>query len=298
MILPTLLRRGLPAYNAFMWFLRATKKNEVLDFGTTHPSVDLIWIVERKDFRTLLLSIQSAVKHTLNPVSSISVIVPDTQTVECQKYIDDTKCQFEISIIPESKVIPLAKIEKIKQKFPEKYGWILQQFLKLESVLKSDSAGVLIIDADTIILEDRLWLDQNLNQILMSAPWRHDPYFSFLNKLGLYTGKPRYSFVTHHMLMQPSILQEAIMNFGFQELHSFIEFLLEELNDSNVIGFSIDYEFYGNYLHSKMPKKTKLTKFCNLSMSSNLDLPSLERLIKELEDLGEYRSISLHSWNS
>jgi uncharacterized protein Usg len=298
LILPTLFRRGLPAYKNFIWFLRASQNDEQLTIEKSNPSIDLVWIAERKDFETLILSIRSAIRHSLNPINSIKVIVPETQITECQELINMQYYKFEVKIISEFKVIPPVLIDKIKCKFPEKFGWILQQFLKLESVQNSKSAGVLIIDADTILLEDRLWLDQNLNQILMTAPWQHEPYFSFLRKLGLFTGKSRYSFVTHHMLMQPKVLQEVITNKGFNNMRSFIEFLLEEVNDSNIKGFCVDYELYGNYFYAKFPDKTRLIRFCNLSKKSDLDSLSLKKLIEQLEDFGEFRSISLHSWNS
>ncbi len=298
MISPSLIRRGLPAFKAFLWFYRSSRVDEKLISGEADPGIDLIWVAEKKDFKTLTLSIRSAIRHTLNPVNSIKVIVPETQITECREHINKQDYKFEVKIISESEIIPSILIDKIKSKFPEKFGWILQQFLKLESVQKSKSAGVLIIDADTILLEDRLWLDQDLNQILMTAPWQHQPYFSFLRKLGLFTGKSRYSFVTHHILMQPQVVQEAILYLGFKNMRRFIEFLLEELNDSNITGFSIDYEFYGNHFYAKFPDKTRLVKFCNLSKKADLNLLSLEKLIEQLEDAGEYRSISLHSWNS
>jgi uncharacterized protein Usg len=298
MVFPSLIRRGLPAFKAFVWFYRSSRVDGKLISGEANPSIDLIWIAERKDFETLTLSIKSAIRHTLNPVNSITVIVPETQITECREHINKQDSKFEVKIISESEIIPLVMIDKIKSRFPEKFGWILQQFLKLESVQNSKSAGVLIVDADTILLEDRLWLDQDLNQILMTAPWQHKPYFSFLRKLGLITGKSRYSFVTHHMLMQPQVLQEAIHYSRFKNMRRFIEFLLEELNDSNITGFSIDYEFYGNYFYTKFPDKTRLVKFCNLSKKSDLNALSLVKLIEHLEDAGEYRSISLHSWNS
>lgn len=288
----------MPAFKAFLWFYRSSRVDEKLISGEDNPGIDLIWVAERKDFKTLTLSIRLAIRHTLNPVNSITVIVPETQITECREHINRQDSKFEVKIISEFEIIPPILIDKIKSRFPEKFGWILQQFLKLESVEKSKSAGVLIIDADTMLLEDRLWLDQELNQILMTAPWQHEPYFSFLRKLGLFTGKSRYSFVTHHMLMQPQVLQEAILNSGFKNMRRFVEFLLEELNDSNINGFSIDYEFYGNYFYEKFPDKTRLVKFCNLSKKSDLSVHSLEKLIEHLEDAGEYRSISLHSWNS
>jgi uncharacterized protein Usg len=281
-----------------MWFYRSSRFDGKLISGEADPSIDLIWVAERKDFETLAHSIRSVIRHTLNPVNSIKVIVPETQMSECRKHINKQVSKFEVNIISESEILSPILIDKIKSRFPEKFGWILQQFLKLESVRNSRSAGVLIIDADTILLEDRLWLDQNLNQILMTAPWQHEPYFSFLRKLGLFTGKSKYSFVTHHMLMQPKVLQEAIINMGFKNMRSFIEFLLQELNDSNIMGFSIDYEFYGNYFYAKFPDKTCLVKFCNLSKKSGLDKISIEKLIEQLENFGEYRSISLHSWDS
>jgi hypothetical protein len=81
-------------------------------------------------------------------------------------------------------------------------------------------------------------------------------------------------------------------------MRSFIEFLLEEVNDSNIKGFCVDYELYGNYFYAKFPDKTRLIRFCNLSKKSDLDSLSLKKLIEQLEDFGEFRSISLHSWNS
>lgn len=41
---------------------------------------------------------------------------------------------------------------------PDRWGWVKQQILKLVFVARSSSDGVLVLDANTIHLQPRVWL--------------------------------------------------------------------------------------------------------------------------------------------
>jgi hypothetical protein len=186
----------------------------------------------------------------------------------------------------------------IEERFPRDYGWILQQFVKLQVVLNSKSKGVLLMDSDTFLLEKVLWLDEDQVSLFRLAEWKHAPYFKFLKEIGLNISKPKFSFVAHHMIMRPTILSEAILYLGHNNMIDFLKYILSRLNAHNVKSLSIDYEFYGNFVLLKYPEKIKMTKFCNLSLNSNLSDNSIKSLISRVEHTNKYRSLSLHSWNS
>jgi hypothetical protein len=68
--------------------------------------------------------------------------------------------------------------EKIKEYFPQKYGWVLQQFLTIEQVINSQFAGVLQINSDTLILKPVLWLDYDENQpLFVSSEYNSNDFF-------------------------------------------------------------------------------------------------------------------------
>jgi hypothetical protein len=298
LIIPTILRRGIEPIRSFFWFVRSGKSNETFYCTKKAPKIDFVWVSEKKDFKLLPFSIEYALKYTLNEIESILIVVPDHQIEACRDLIKKLNLRNEIQILGENLVIPMEIRTSIEERFPRDYGWILQQFVKLQVVLNSKSKGVLLMDSDTFLLEKVLWLDEDQVSLFRLAEWKHAPYFKFLKEIGLNISKPKFSFVAHHMIMRPTILSEAILYLGHNNMIDFLKYILSRLNAHNVKSLSIDYEFYGNFVLLKYPEKIKMTKFCNLSLNSNLSDNSIKSLISRVEHTNKYRSLSLHSWNS
>jgi len=297
LILPTLIRRGLPAFRSFVWFVRANKELEDADARIENlDAIEVLWVVSAKDLPVLLHSIEHAQLNTLNPIKSMHLIVPDK---DYEKFrLELAKMNIEINIRKDSELIESKKIHEIMTRFGAKGGWLLQQFLKLEFVLKSNERGVLIIDGDTIITKKTIWLQTDGTQVLLKANSRFRPYFDTLAEIGLKIVKPKYSFVTHHMLLQPKFLNECFQFLGLENIYDLNNLISISKNERNIGTTSIDFELYGNYLLKFHKEKVRLHRFNNLSLPiSRMDT------IQSVQDknhtcTSEYKSISFHSWNN
>src|SRR3989338_866531 len=91
-------------------------------------------------------------------------------------------------------------------------GWIYQQLIKLYSafVIPGISSNVLLIDADTVFLKKVRFLANRGVPLFNVGDEYHLPYFEHMAKLipGIHRMIPNNSGITHHMLVQRSILKD------------------------------------------------------------------------------------------
>ena len=181
-------------------------------------------------------------------------------------------------------------------RFGVRGGWVLQQVLKLEYARNSPSAGVLIIDADTVLIKNRAWLNSDGIQALMPSWEYHRPYFNFLSTLtpfkSLAPFSPKFSFISHHMLMQPNMVREIYRACGWDGPKTLVHFICQLSNTESQSPISIDYELYGQYLLLNHPEKVNLVKWANTSASYKGNI-SIE-LLKQ--SYSQFASVSLHSY--
>jgi hypothetical protein len=203
---------------------------------------------------------------------------------------------FNLTIVPEEEMIPNHLLIRIRERFGWRAGWVIQQILKVEAVKNSSFPGVLIVDSDTILLRPRVWLDKEFKQLLC-ASWEYNrPYYEFLNKKALCGVNPRFTFVTHHMLMQPKYLREALDFAGWGNLESLVAELITTSNPKEVSPFCIEYELYGQFMISAHPDKVNLRKWSNVSVSPK-KLHGRALSPEFLSSMREkFYSISLHSY--
>lgn len=257
--------------------------------------IEVLFVTTAKDFQILRSAIKFAYKATSqhNTVNFI-VLVPDHEAELCDSLLADLN--LPISVIQESTFISDSTRKKIKDKFHSRTGWVLQQILKDLYVLNSKAPGVLIVDSDTLLLEKRNWLSTSGKQILLPTWEYHFPYYNFLNSRNISKKWPKFTFVSHHMMMQPNILREAFTAAGWQNLNDLVESLIAVRSEGEGSPFCIEYELYGQYLLTHYPELVSLEKWSNTSFSrtSTVDL-ELEHQV--LDIFGKrFASVSLHSY--
>ena len=220
------------------------------------PPLEVVIPFVLKDMETLRPSIEGAIASSRNPVARVTLITPQRSFLEFPNLgeqleilfsqFPDGGVLFELLIDEEflpQNVISYLQRENLK---PRDRGWVTQQFAKLSAVLNSDFAGTLVVDADTVLMYQRTWLSQDGRQILMFGQESRDPFFSFANQFHGFTGRPRFSFVTHHQLMQRSVLSEI---FGSADgLLDLLEFASNKSLSDNPLRAISEYEIYGAYL--------------------------------------------------
>jgi len=252
-------------------------------------TAEILIVATKKDFELLDYSLDFAIDSvSLFQLIGIHLIVPDKHYNEAKKIAH--QIQPQVVVHTESQYLSVANFELISNKFENRFGWVVQQLLKILYSSLSKADFVLVVDADTILLEPRPWLQKNLKQLLSLSEERHNPYYDVLDFLGV--GNRRdYSFITHHMVYQPWVWKEILETIGVTDQDTLTTKVLSlPLNSESP--FSLDYEMYGQYLLANYPEMVDLRKWSNFECSLK-DLS--ERAMRETL-ARHYYSISIHSW--
>jgi hypothetical protein len=272
--------------------INALPNNPLEKKSSKFPSIELLLVTKSKDIELLELVISNALKNSLNPISLIKVIVPEGD-VETVKQIQwSFKDKFQVLIQNEDSVIPIAIRKKLKAEFKGLYGWVLAQYLKIWTVSNSSSKGVLVLDADTILISPRLFLDGSGKQILTPSVEYHNPYYDFLENARPFFGEMKDSFISHHMLMQPYLAKKAL-SFFHNSLDELTSFVLKFYEKNEQSPFCLCFEVYAQYVVTHESTSYELAKWSNLSVKRERVIGNQELIRKYARN---FNSISLHSW--
>jgi len=231
----------------------------------------------------------------MNPILKISVVVPEGSETLCERHISFCKNQDLVEIVSESLLIDAQSLNSLKSSFPEGHGWVLQQFLTIAFCSQSDLEGVLAINADTLLLRKQTWLNAKGEQLLMVSSEYHKPYYELLNRLNPHLTDHSQTFITHHMLFQPSLLNQYLDELGCHNASELLERTLELTDYSVVSPICMEFEFYAQHMMLLHPNRVQLRKFSNIGVSPNTGMPPEAVLEKYWSD-ARYNSISMHSW--
>ena len=294
LLLPYLISKGFGKNLPVLRFYRSCKKKITdVEFTDPLPSIELLIVCTRKDFETLPFCIKQGLKHSKNPVSKITVVVPENDVEYILNIL--TIVFDEIEVISENSVIDLSDRLNIKRVMGSRYGWALQQFITVAIALNSKSIGVLAINADTILLRDQAWLDETGKQILMESYEYNSKYYEAIEAIQPKFGKISESHITHHMLFQPKIVRETLNFMGALDMSTYIDLFMRNVDDSSNSPICVEFEPYANFLRLKYPEKIEKVKFSNISVKPTL-IDGISNTVSKYEELNVYNSISLHSW--
>ena len=262
--------------------------------------LEVLIVSSHKDFEVLPLTIQSILNNCVNPIDSVTLIVQKKSLASAAKILENIgQSSVTFHLLDEETLVSHEFRIHLKKRYRDRYGWVLQQVLKVNYVLNSNKSGVLVVDADTILLKKTGFLQRNGRQTLLVSSELHKVYFRELKRLGFSLVEPWTSTVAHHMLFQPSILINALDKVHAKSAEDIIRTL--ESKDSsfkaNLSPFSIDYELYGQWLISNERQKVSLKLTQNIELKRRLQ--SFE-LVKELLSTDQsklkFTSASLHAY--
>ena len=243
------------------------------------PTIDIAIPCHVNDFDNLPLVIKGARVSVRNPIGNIRLITPEYLSMELQTRFPDCIVSTDESVLSADLV------QAINELVPkERRGWITQQIIKFKTVIMSDQVATLILDADTVLLRPRIWLNLQGTQILCIANEYHLPYKKHIRKV--FGGQSHLlSFVTHHQLMQRDSVREI---FG-QNGEGLIGWLKSaDFNESSSIS---EYDTYGQWMLERNPHQIVFAKWNNVSAKLN----SLKTSYTEiLSDYPKYGSVSNH----
>lgn len=283
--------------NLFLRGFRALKLSDVLNVGLqSSPPIELLTVVEGKDLEMLGMVLGAALTNSTNPISKIVVITTAKDHEKCKKLLSGLAFESITEVKNEDDVVPLELRSSLKNKFGTRYGWVLQQVLAFDYVHNSQAAGVLLVNTDTVIVSEAQWLNEQGEQILMASLEYNPPYYQFLNTIASFSKKPKWTFVTHHMLFQPEKLRVICQKIGISQADDLINKILEFADTTTMSSICVEFELYAQGMLRFFPELVQLTKFSNTSMKrieSNLSQIREAQLNNAKK---EYHSYSLHDY--
>jgi hypothetical protein len=220
--------------------------------------------------------------------------VPEIDLEYFKKEISQVK-NASIRIITEESILSFKVLERIRTEFGSRSGWVIAEFLKIEYSTKSEFAGVLVIDSDTIILRNRVWLSVDQKQSLFPVQEYHGEYFKLLSSLGLSKSPLKFSFMSHYMLFQPKIYRDMYELIARMSPDELLSRILSKRRQDSKSPFCICYEAYASHLASNFPELVQIEKWSNMgfnreffSLDFKVNLDYLER--------SNLDSVSLHAY--
>ena len=245
------------------------------------PPIDVAIPCHYKDFDNLKLVLEGVNASVLNPIREIILITPS-------KYSEILRLNFpNCRVLTDDEVITEAQRAQIDAHFPNgRKSWVLQQVIKIMVALTSEVSGTLILDADTILLQKRVWLDRNGRQVLCFGEDYYLPYKKHQRRV--FGGENHLmSFVTHFQLMKKDVLLEMFRPDG----SGLIRWLaLADANEGSSIS---EYDTYGEWIVTHRPKEVIFVKWNNLP---HRIIPSEISYSQTVDWFGKYGSISNHSY--
>ena len=260
------------------------------------PTIEALVVVAKKDFGVLVPCLENLQNGSSNPISKISLITPSSDVQLCKDLVTHSEQinHLNLEILDEETFFDIEFLSDLRSTFRHRYGWVLQQLLCLEHVFNSHANGILVVDADTVLLSPRNWMTKDNIQMLLVSSEYNRPYYAFLNRVCGTKKKPKYTFVTHHMLMQPKLLRRMLSseNLNSPEELGRVAMLFADLNTQSPV--SLDFEVYGQLAIKHFSEKVRLAKFSNIGLSTEInEIPYVVE--RELID-GKYMSVSFHEY--
>lgn len=251
--------------------------------------IEIVIPCAEKDVDMLVPVVVASVANCRNPVSCVTVIIPDGSP---EPVFNEQVCNVPVQIRQDSKVLSGIDVAAAISAVPQhRRGWILQQLVKLAAVGQSESRGVLVVDADTLLLRPRTWLAPNGRQILCLSQELHQPYRDHFAAVWGSAHAQRASFVTHHQLMQPAIIREMFED-DLSGLVTWVE-ALDHREPSN----ASEYHSYGTYLINRHPDRVALARWGNVGAHRPRQDESDEMRTAHLrEKYPQALSVSMHSY--
>lgn len=260
--------------------------------------IDLFLACAGKDLLTLPLAISAAAANVKNPIRSISVVVPDQDREKAQSVLTEALSRVtldRVTISVDSDWVSSETISDLRQVFGNRFGWVLQQIITTNFVLKSASRGVLVINSDTVLTRPKLFLDSNGKQILHRSSEFNEPYYTYLRSLDEDL-EVKSSHVTHHMLMQPDLMRAVMRHIGFESIDALGRSVIDFSSKTGQLQFCLEFELYAQFVKSLFPERIIEIKFSNISVSRTDEVAVLERQANQIGRSKMFNSVSFHDY--
>jgi hypothetical protein len=203
--------------------------------------IDIVIPVIDKDADTLPYVIDSAREWILHPIVNIYLVAPsDSQRI--RRIAAEKSCVF----IDEAPLLPIGKKDiDYKVGDTDRSGWLFQQLLKWCGDRFVTEDNYLVLDSDTVLLRPQAFIHMGWT-IFDYCGEHHVPYLDAVERLLKFPPVRRFSFVSHHALINRAVIDELkreIERIHGVEWYRGIIGILDRSNPSS----QSEYEAYGHF---------------------------------------------------
>ena len=218
---------------------------------------DVIMPVTSRHNPIAALSIAALARH-INPRHIYVITSGDNAP-----YFEKLQKHYPVVTLDENQVIPGINlkiigdyIQKAQQK-RSRAGWYFQQFLKMSACfLPNISDYYLIWDADTVMLNPVLFLNEAGQTLVKPSTEYHQPYFDTFFKLFGINRSVDFSFISEHFLINRHYMEELIAVIGERAAskNHWVWNIMDAVETKHLsgAGFS-EFETYGNFVNTAHP---------------------------------------------
>ena len=265
------------------WFVRCQRLRVIdardpdpLVASGTSAKVDVYIPVGPKDVNIVQWCLEGLQRNLRNPVGRIILVAPSVVSPDLRHL------SVSVEVIDEEDVLDEATRAMLTRELGPRAGWLIQQFLNLSIPEVTDAKAVLVIDADTILLQPRLFRsDQTI--LFLAAPEYHVAYFRALGNLWRRpTELPPVSYTAHHMCFLRDELVEMRSTIERTSGCDWKEAILAAYDRKTGSGFS-EYELYGQWRMSTHPEICVVRGMRNVALPRSLlsSFPEVKQRMSE-----------------
>jgi len=278
----------------YLRYIEATSvSNQALEAQGDLPTIEVLVPAAMKDLESAILTIKSISNHSINPISAVTLVVPE---LELEVFADAIKTidLVPVKIVSENSLVGESLIKSIRSLYRDRAGWVLSEFIKLFFVRQSKSFGVLVMDADTILTNNRVWITRDYVQELFPVTEYHKHYFDFLRHINIPMAQEDVSFMSHYMLFQPDIYRSMLENITLSDPDSLLNALYNFPSSNPHSPVCFCYEAYSHFALWKYPEKMRLVKWGNTQVPREEFTKNTKQYLKKAQK--HFNSISTHSY--
>ena len=247
------------------------------------PPIDIVIPCHEKDASVLSRVIDGARRNIVHPIRTIIVVAPESRKIRstCRRL----GCEYVL----EGLAAPLPRRDvNCNVNGSDRGGWIYQQLIKLSADGISNSDYILVLDADTVLIQPHAFRKRGRTVLFVTAGY-HGPYLDAYARLLALPSLGNTSFISHYMLLERhklARLRDAIQAVTKQPWYVAI---LATADATVSTSFFSEYETYGNFCLFNFADEFLLERSDNLSLP-----PSWMATLPLVALAGRMRSVSLH----
>ncbi len=254
--------------------------------AASDETIDIVIPTISKDFDLLKECLAGIRKNVLHPIGSIFIVSRDGQPIK------DFCVQNGLIFVDELSILGYGK-----EKTPyvangvDRSGWMFQQLLKLSGDTFVTAKRYLVVDSDTILIQQHSFLESGKTVFAQNSEW-HEPYFRTFETLFGYEAPARLSLTSHMMLFTVADLKAMKAELERKHGKSWDKVYTGTANPAEASCVS-DYDNYAGWVMYNHPKGFKTRPFYNVALPRTRFAP-LDAL--EQAYATKHKSLSFHSY--